>query len=476
MINACSLTAYANTTPCNVWAWSHNPALPHPCSSALSALTRKKDDTPAAATANPTQTTESQPDSKDLITLYDAYGREVKITRNEWRDKIFLPNLQQKWNEASELYSLILSGLNDGFVVHLQPAAERLLEIDTNPERSHTILGIVLLKNGKLDTAEATLRAGMAKAGETGTLITNLAKVFFERGDQAQADETLWRAVQADPNQENGLMWWASIMRERSGEVGYLQALRTAAALPGSWRAQLWLARHHLEHEEVDKARALYTDVLANSLFDGSSLMMISGDLGNNGQITLILELIGPAYDEHKHDAMTGINLLRAYQELGKVDEGEALLTRMYALGIMPIKQYLDQFTQTFQEMRKQAAQGTPLDMESLKITTITLNQPIWHYGLRDADWLFSKKAEGALEIVFLRFQRSQTAPSVPNLNAKMIWGASVAPFRFTWQKPLTTGVITQPAAISRSWKAAAQSYQEARRTATHFSMLFRMG
>ena len=92
-------------------------------------------------------------------------------------------------------------------------------------------------------------------------------------------------------------MWWASIMRERSGEVGYLQALRTAAALPGSWRAQLWLARHHLEHEEVDTARALYTDVLANSLFDGSSLMMISGDLGNNGQIALILELIGPAYD-----------------------------------------------------------------------------------------------------------------------------------------------------------------------------------
>jgi len=109
---------------------------------------------------------------------------------------------------------------------------------------------------------------------------------------------------------------------------------------------------------------------------------------------------------EHKHDAMTGINLLRACQELGKVDEGEALLTRMYALGIMPIKQYLDQFAQAFQEMRKQAAQGTPLDMENLKITTIALNQPIWHYGLRDADWLFSKKAEGAPEIGFVALSK----------------------------------------------------------------------
>ena len=32
--------------------------------------------------------------------------------------------------------------------------------------------------------AEATLRVGMAKAGETAILLTNLAKVFGERGDE----------------------------------------------------------------------------------------------------------------------------------------------------------------------------------------------------------------------------------------------------------------------------------------------------
>ena len=65
---------------------------------------------------------------------------------------------------------------------------------------------------------------------------------------------------------------------------------------------------------------------------------------------------------------MTGLNLLRACQELGKVNEGEALLTRMYALGVMPIKQHLDQFAHDFQEMRRQGAQGTPVDMESLTV------------------------------------------------------------------------------------------------------------
>lgn len=345
--------------------------------------------------------TETRPGGKEMITVYDAYGRELNITRNEWHDKMFLPSLKQQWNDPDELYRLIISGLDDGFAADLQRAAERLLQIDTMPERSHTMLGIVLLKNGEYDAAEATLRAGMEKVGETGTLLTNLAKVHAERGDEAQADETLWRAVQADPNQENGLMWWASIQQERDGEAGYLNALHTAAALPGSWRAQLWLARHHLEKEDVPAARALYAQVLQGGQFDSGALMMISGDLGNNGQIPLMLELIGPAYDEHQHDPMAGLNLLRACQELGQVDQGEALLDRMYALGLPPIKQYLDQFAEAFQEMRRQSAQSTPLDAANLEIATISLTQPVWQYGLHNADWLFARKAEGAPGIGF---------------------------------------------------------------------------
>jgi tetratricopeptide (TPR) repeat protein len=314
--------------------------------------------------------------------------------------------LQKEWDDANALYTLIVSGLNDGFAADLLPAAERLLEIDDTPERSHTILGIVLMKNGQLDAAESTLRAGMAKVGETGTLLTNLAKVFADRGDEARAEDTLWQAMQADPNLENGFLWWVAIQRDRGGDAGYMHALRTLAALPGSWRAQLWLARHHLERKEIETARALYVDVLAGGKFDAAALMMISGDLGNHGQIPMALELIGPVYDEHKHDPVAGLNLLRACQELGKVDEGEALLTRLYALGFAPIKQQLDQFAQAFQEMRKESAQATPIDVDSLTIVTIAVDQPIWHYGLRNADWLFSKKAEDAPKIGFFALSK----------------------------------------------------------------------
>jgi len=313
----------------------------------LAALRGKQADRQPDTDATPSGT----PD-EDLITVYDAEGHELQITMSDWRDKVFFPNLQQAWDDADSLYNLILSGLNDGLAADLDAASSRLLEIDAMPERSHVTRGIVQMSNGQLDLAEATLRAGIAQVGETAALLTNLAKVQDERSEQALADETLWRAVLADPNFENGMMWWAMIQRERDGDGGYVAALHKVAALPGSYRAQFWLARHHLESGDLAAARALYAQVLAAESFDGRALMMMSGDLGNAGQIPWIAELIGPVYDEKKHDPMAGLNLLRAYLELGRIEEGEALLARMQALGNPTIRQHLDGFAQAFQGQR----------------------------------------------------------------------------------------------------------------------------
>jgi tetratricopeptide (TPR) repeat protein len=302
----------------------------------LAALRGSQTEAPAAAAA------------ATPITAYDSQGRELQISREEWREKMFLPTLQQAWDDADELYRQILTGLDDGFAADLTAAGERLVAIDANVDRSHTTLGIVHLTNGQLDAAEATLRAGMEKVGETGTLLTNLAKVQFERGDEALAEQTLWQAVQAAPNLEAGLMWWATTEREKHGEAAYLDALHTAAALPGAWCPQLWLARHHLEQQQVEQAQALYAGVLASGNFDRHALMMIANDLGSTGHLQLILDLIDPVYDEHLHGPTTGLNLMRACLELGRNDRGRAMLVRMTALNFPPIQQHLDQFAQAF--------------------------------------------------------------------------------------------------------------------------------
>ena len=82
---------------------------------------------------------------------------------------------------------------------------------------------------------------------------------------------------------------------------------------------------------------------------------MMSGDLGSNGHTAPIADLIGPVYEQRAHDPMTGLNLLRACLELGRMDEGEALLARMVAVGNPAIKPYLDQAAQALRQQRADA-------------------------------------------------------------------------------------------------------------------------
>jgi tetratricopeptide (TPR) repeat protein len=354
---------------------------------------------PASPSAQPAR---NDPRDSELIKVYDGYGREIQITRADWRDKMLLPNLKAKWDTPDALYGLILSGLRDGVVVELLEASQRLLETDPQIERGHVTHGVVLLKLERFAEAEAVFQEAIAKVGETGALLANLAKIEAQRGEHVKAEAMLWRAIELDPNLDNGLMWWAAIHKERDGEEGYINALARVAALTDSWRAQLYLARHYLQKGDVDIARTIYEEVLAKGKFNSEALMMISGDLGNIGQIPLIVELVAPVLDFQKHDARAGLNLLQAYVQLRKPQEGEALLSKLYALNIAPYKQHLDRYTQEFQRLRDETYAPTPVDEKTLEIVTVPYDRPVWMYGLRDPSWLFAKKDEVAKKVVFL--------------------------------------------------------------------------
>ncbi|MEJ1268046.1 hypothetical protein WDV93_15105 [Pantoea ananatis] len=38
-----------------------------------------------------------------MIVAHDAHGQEMHIARNEWREKVFLPDLEKKWDDADAL-------------------------------------------------------------------------------------------------------------------------------------------------------------------------------------------------------------------------------------------------------------------------------------------------------------------------------------------------------------------------------------
>ena len=118
---------------------------------------------------------------KNMIQVFDAYGREMFITKEAWRTSVLPGSIKSNWNNPDQLYGIIFCALKDGFRSDVIAAAEQLYKIDSQPERGACVWGIVLKEESRLDEAEKVFRDFIAKHGENGSVLTNLAKVYSKR-------------------------------------------------------------------------------------------------------------------------------------------------------------------------------------------------------------------------------------------------------------------------------------------------------
>ncbi|MDR1009903.1 MAG: tetratricopeptide repeat protein [Opitutaceae bacterium] len=338
----------------------------------------------------------------NLIRVHDAYGREMFITRQQWRDNILLGNLKQNRDRPDDLAGIIVQSLHDGFAADILPYAAHLATIDPTPGRGHVLHAVTLLTLKRYADAETVLLRFCQQHGETGIALTNLAKIYAGRGDDARALQTLWRALTLDPNQDNGLGWYEVIHREKDGPASGLDALRRIAALPGAWRARLWIARHHLEQRDLPAALALYAEALdaAPIPVPADLLQQMSGDLGNHAHLPELIQLTTPHYDIALHGLPTGNNLIKAHLDLGQLDAARGLLDRLYAQNRPDWKQTLSFWDTGIAKARVAIADyPTP---EKLEVTLLTLAGPIWLPPGTPAAELFPAKPADAPVVAFL--------------------------------------------------------------------------
>lgn len=373
--------------------------------------------------------------SKDpnLVRVYDGYGREMFITKQVWRDSVLVGHIKKVWDDPNALYSTIVQALQDGFGADMIGPAERLASIDSDAERSAVVLSIVYREQKRLDDSEKVIRRHIGLHGESGVVLTNLAKVLSARGDKDEALRTLWRALQFDPNQENGLGWYVVIHREKDGAAAALEATRRVAALPGAWRARVWLARDALSQRDLPAALAFYEQALALAPrpFPADLLQQISGDLGNNAHLPEILALVGPRYDPAVHGIAVGNNLIKTHVDLGQLDNARSLVDRLYAQK-RPDWQKTLAFWDTEIAKARTGIMGTEMSTAP-KIVTITIDGPIWLRSAQAAVLLSSPKATGAVVVACLcsSFTRADIASGEPRLQL------SDAPGRLSRALPL---------------------------------------
>ena len=389
---------------------------------------------PATAATSATPLAAGDPaKDPDMVRVFDGYGRELFITKQQWRDNVLLGHLRKVRDRPDELYQSIVQALQDGFIDDLVEPAEHLVEIDPIPERGATILAIIYLKKKRLDDSERVLRRYIERHGETGSILTNLAKVHAERGDDALSLATLWRGLELDPNQDNGLGWYEVLHREKEGPAAGLAALRRVAALPGSWRARLWLARDALGRRQLDEALALHREALAlaGRPVPADLLMQLSGDLGNAAHLPELLALTTPYFDLAVHGLAVGNNLLKANLDLGRLDAARALLDQLYAQKRPDWKPHLDHWEGELARARVATASFPP--EAKLEIVMLHGDGPVWLPPDSPAAELFPLATGERLRVAFLGSSGEKAAPSSAQIEAQL----SDAPGRLSRALPL---------------------------------------
>lgn len=333
---------------------------------------------PSPPSLPPDSAPAAKPDDGEPIQVFDEFGRPITITRKEWRDSVLGPNLRKAWSDPEELANLVVGAMQDGFFPDTLDAAARLVAIDPNPERGHVLHAIVLLKCGRVAESEQTLRNFMTRHGESGAVLTNLAKVYAELGENELVLSTLWRALELDPNLDNAVGWYEVIHREKGGDAAGLEAMRRIAALPGAWRARLWIARSCLEARDPDAAIALYQEALdlAPSPKPTDLLTQMSGDLGNHAHLPEILQLVAPHFDPVAHGIHVGNNLIKANLDLGRLDEARSIVDLLYSLKRPDWKQTLSFWDHEIAKARVETEPATAAS--KMEVTMLNIEDAVW--------------------------------------------------------------------------------------------------
>ena len=332
----------------------------------------------------------------ELVTAFDERGRELQIKRSDWVTGVLAPGLEKAWADPEALYAAIVQALQDDFAPQVAAAAERLLEVDGRSTRACIIAGIVRSELGDLEGAEQILQLSVDTHGATGVVLTNLAKVLDRRGEHDRAFATLRRSVQLDPNQDNGLAWWAALEKEKRGEASVAAGLEQLAKVPGAWRPQLWLAREKLDKGELAPALVLYDQVLSVAADEADVLASVTGALGQAGALEDLVRLAGPRYKPEVHGPPAGMNIVEGLRLLGRFDEALAAVRRLQAMPWPPLAVALAE-----KEKEIVAARLPRTDVAEPSIELLSFDRPLWTRSLYNPDWLLPARGDDTPAVVF---------------------------------------------------------------------------
>lgn len=414
---------------------------------------------------DPTSPEGENPATATHVDAVDAQGRHIRIPRDEYQAKV-LPDLIKASNDDPErLTAVVMQAVRDGFAEQVIAAANRLTVIDKNNlERALSVLAVVQRDSNELDLAESTLNELLQRKPGSPAAYVGLGMLQERRGNLEQCEELLWKALEQDCNHPDAVHGYLQTRHKQVGDEGYPAEIEKVMALPGSWRAQLWMARLHMTREEFDPAATIYREVLGLEEVQSDALLMASVDLVQREKHDLIEELIAPRFAPGQHHPHIGMALLQHHRMLEDHEKGEELLHTMFVHYSHMVGGELHPFAAEFDRMRLAKLPPMPQLPANPKVNIVRLDRPLWYAGLGDPAWLLPPKGEGHKHVMVFALSMDGQPKLEPGREDEVGRATRSLPLWFAEQVWLSTphrGTAALPMAENGGWAVLGRPWPE---------------
>lgn len=237
------------------------------------------------------------------------------------------PSLSALKGDPEALYSALAALANGGVS---EPALEAAKDLAAREKslRAAVLYAVLLLRAGQLAETDTVLRAAQKQHGDHPAILINLAKLAQKRGDNGAAIELGRRSLEQSPNDEIALGWWSSLLRLERKDTELLATLESLGKKPGAWRPLLLLAEYRLEKQSYAEAEATYARALDAASNARPCVELVARDLRATDQHEAMTRLLAPRWQLQAHGPYVALAIVRAWLELGRIAEADALLAK----------------------------------------------------------------------------------------------------------------------------------------------------
>lgn len=399
------------------------------------------------------------------IDAVNAQGQRVQIPRDEYANNVLPEMLKANNDDPDRLTAIVMQAVRDGFAENVIAAANRLTVIDKNNlERALTVLAVVQRDCNDLDLAEGTLNELLQRVPGSPAGYVGLGMLQERQGNLDKCCELLWTALEKDCNHPDAVHGYLQTRHRQVGDEGYPAEIEKVMALPGSWRAHLWMARLKLTKQDDEGAAAIYREVLDKDGVENDALLMAGADLVQAQKHDLVDELITKRFVPGQHHPHIGMALLQHHRMKNDHVAGEALLHTMYVHYGHMVGGDLQPFSAEFDRMRLSKLPPMPALPPNPKVNIMRLDRPVWYAGFDDPAWVLPQKAAGHKHVMVFALAMDGQAKLEPHQEEEVGRATRSLPLWFAEQLWLATphrGTAALAMAENGGWAVPGRPWPE---------------